>query len=59
MPIWAPSLLQRLRQEVVLLRAAQQAGSGGPEVQQGALAVNEELESRLAHLQEQLGRLRQ
>lgn len=43
----------------MLLRAAQQAGSGGPEVQQGALAVNEELESRLAHLQEQLCRLRQ
>lgn len=55
--------LQRLRQEVALLRAAQQecgdGGSGGePDVQQ-ALALNEELEERLAHLQEQLGRLRQ
>ena len=51
--------MQRLRQQVALLRAAQHGGSAGPEVQQGALAVNAELEGRLALLQEQLGRLRQ
>lgn len=53
--------LQRLRAEVAMLRAAGSAGGcgGGDDVQRQALAVNAQLEERVGHLQEQLGRLRQ
>lgn len=62
LPTVAPApALQRLRQEVAMLRSLQSPGAGGgsSEELQQALAVNEQLEARLKQLEGRCAELRQ